>query len=837
MSTKTDREKSHGDADDKMLKNITLKYRMILGGIVAVFIPFFISGIIVYFYLSKSLIEITNSKSLIIVEDISGLIEATIMQEIKLASAIAATPDIVEDSVEGDYFHIQKDLESIHKRIGRKEFTIFVTDKHGISKADAVFQGQIGLNLSDRNYFLKAIEGKTSVAGPLLPRGNVAPGQPIFVVSAPIQKDDQFYGIVALAFNSSFIVNIILNKRVLHTGYAYIVDSEGLILFHPRKELMLNFRLLDQPGLEEMREVVESKKTGTASYTFEGVEKIAGLTSMNLTDWTVVFAQNKDEIMSPVNKILLALLMSGITFLIITIAFIIVFSGKISNPIQEVMEMMRQVTQHSTEIILQIGLDRKIIYANPAFEKISGVTAEDLIGDELDLTNTNNIPEKVIWDSLEAGTPWSGRIIVQSKKPDSVTLDVILIPIRNDHGVMQGYLEIGRDITAELMFEKRLQQSQKLEAIGTLAGGIAHDFNNILSGIFGYAELSMMKKTYDNHTEEYLREIIKASERARDLISQILTFSRQAEVEFRPLLPKTVLKEALKLLRASIPATINIQSNINSDSAIMAEPTQIHRIVMNLFTNAVHAIGDHTGTIKLELEDFYVDEEFKKMHPNINNGDHVIIRISDTGKGIEPELLDQIFEPFFTTKSQEKGTGLGLSVVHGIVKKIKGIITAYSEVGKGAIFNIIIPVTEVEDSKINQNDSTIKAGTERVAVIDDEIAITTTMQSILTNFGYKVTAFTDSVEALETLKTNPDNFDIIVTDYTMPKITGLEIAKTLMEAGINIPVVLISGYIGDNIENAARSIGVSELVTKPINSYQLTDAIKRALKENQCESE
>ena len=406
----------------------------------------------------------------------------------------------------------------------------------------------------------------------------------------------------------------------------------------------------------------------------------------------------------------------------------------------------------------------------------------------------------------------------------------MLVPLRDERGAIQGYAEIGRDVTSELMFEKRLLQAQKLESIGTLAGGIAHDFNNILSGIFGYAELALMKKDFDSETEGYIKHIISASERARDLVSRILTFSRNTEVEIRPLLPQPVIKEALKLLRSSIPATIDIRSNLNSDSAIVAESTQIHQVIMNLFTNAVHAIGEGAGTITLELEDYPVDEEFVKTHPNIKQGKYVRLRVSDTGSGMEQETMDRIFEPFFTTKPQGQGTGLGLSVVHGIVNNLGGIITAYSEIGKGTAINIFIPCVEVDDSELDRQDLRIKGGSDRIAIIDDETAIATTLQNILTNLGYKVTAFTDGIEAQKAIQTNPNDYDIVITDYSMPKITGLEVAKNLKEAGIAVPVILTSGYFGNIIENKARYAGISELVTKPINTYQLTDAIHKILK-------
>ena len=448
------------------------------------------------------------------------------------------------------------------------------------------------------------------------------------------------------------------------------------------------------------------------------------------------------------------------------------------------MEMVSQVARHATEALLQIGPDRKIFFANPAFEKITGIKAKDVIGTKPVLVNPGGLPEESIWQDLESGNPWSGHLEFRNDGQKSAAiLDVMIVPMRDDRGRIQGYLEIGRDITDELMFEKRLNQTQKLEAIGTLAGGIAHDFNNILSIIFGYAELSLLQADLDPKVKDHLRQIVTASERARSLVTQILSFSRQSKMELVPFKLESVVKEALKLLRASTPAFIRIDSNITSSSAVMAEPTRIHQVVMNLFTNAVHAIGDNPGTITLALENFMVDQEFIKTHPGIEQGKHIILRISDTGCGMTPETVEHIFDPFFTTKAQGKGTGLGLSVVHGIIKKMNGIITVYSRAGKGTVFNVVIPCIEEDESGLEETHSPLRRGTERIALIDDEADIVSSLQSILTNMGYRVTAFTDSLGALSEIQSCPGEFDLIITDYTMPGITGLELAGKLSQAG------------------------------------------------------
>lgn len=812
-----------------MLKNVALKYRMILGGVAAVFIPFMIAGIIVYVLLSGALMEMTRERSVRVAMDMAALIDANLMQEIKLASSIAADPTVVRASRSGDYRDVQAKLEALYKRIGRPFFTLFVLDRKGIVRVDAQFPRQMGVNLSDRDYFLRAREGKTSVTGPVPARGPSTPGDPIVIVSAPIREDNEFRGVICIPFDPNFLGAIVSQVRTGKTGYAYLVNSEGLVLAHPKKEYVLRVRLQDHPGTEEIYKLVQAGRTGTASYYSGGARKVAGLTTMQLTGWTVAFAQNRDEVMAPVNRILWIMLVSGILFLIMTITTIVIVSSRLSSPVQRLLERMKKMTEHSTEIILQIGPDRKIAFANPAFERITGTRPEEVIGTEPDFANPHNIPPDVIWDSLNSGTPWSGRVSLQAIDGTPVTLDVMVIPLRNSNGTVEGYLEIGRDVTKELMFENRMQQSQKLQAIGTLAGGIAHDFNNILSGILGYAELALITGKNDGETERFLEEIIKAAQRAGELVGQILTFSRQTEVELRPILPGPILEEASKLLRASAPASIDIRLRIDSRSAILAEPTQIHQIVMNLFTNAVHAIELEQGTITVELEDLVVDDDLAKAHPDMRPGRHIALSVSDTGSGMEQEIVDRIFEPFFTTRPQGKGTGLGLSVVHGIVKELGGMIELKSQAGKGTTFSIYIPCTDMDAAGPSREASPTEKRRYRIVLIDDEEAILTTAGAILTQLGHKVTVFANGLDALEAVKENPHDFDLVITDHSMPKITGVEIARSLRENGIDIPVILTSGYLAHTMGDEIRDVGVSEVMTKPITTQQLTETIGRVL--------
>ena len=632
--------KSNGKNRDAL----SLKDKLILTGVACVFFPFFIAALIIYFQLSDALLELSKEKSLHMAKDISASIDNILIQEIKLAQSIAADPDIVEASKSGDYATAQLELESIYERIGKSYFTIFLTDEHGTTRADAFFKEKIGLNLSDRDYFIKSKKGISTVAGPMISRAT--PNDIIIVVCTPIYKNDKFYGIVGVPFRIDFLVKIISQQNKGKAGYSFLFDNSGLIIAHPNIDYILKLNLFDMPGTEKIKKSIEVNQSDVIPYSFNGVDTIAGLSKFRHVAWIAAYAQDQEEIIAPVNKIIKSIFITGSIVLLVTILGILLFTRRISTPIQKMMEMMKQITKYSTEAILQIGLDKKIIYANPAYEKIAGLKAGDITGSEPCLKNTGDLDQQVIWESIESGNSWSGRVLLEGQNSRLITLEIMLVPLRDEKGAIHGYLQIGRDVTTELMFKKRLQQSQKLEAIGTLAGGIAHDFNNILSAIFGYAELCLMEETSMPEVKKYIEQIRAVSERARDLVKQILTFSRKTEVDRRPLKPKFILKEALKLLRASIPATIDIQSELGCDSVIMGEPTQLHQIVMNLFLNAAHAIGDRAGQIVLKLEDFWADSEFCSAHPGIRNGKYVKMSVSDTGNGIDPRISEKYLNRF-----------------------------------------------------------------------------------------------------------------------------------------------------------------------------------------------
>jgi signal transduction histidine kinase/CheY-like chemotaxis protein len=379
--------------------------------------------------------------------------------------------------------------------------------------------------------------------------------------------------------------------------------------------------------------------------------------------------------------------------------------------------------------------------------------------------------------------------------------------------------------------ETQLQQMMKLQAIGTLAGGIAHDFNNILFPIVGYTELTMDDIPPDSQARKNLEEVLKAANRAKELVQQILTFSRQNGQERKPLKVQTLIKETLKLLRATIPSSIEIHSSVDEDCGpVNGDPTQIHQVIMNLCTNAYHALQETGGKLEVSLKETNLGHEQSLERVGMKPGRHLELTVKDNGHGMTPLVLERIFEPYYTTKEQGKGTGLGLSVIHGIIKNHGGDISVSSQPGAGSTFSVYLPVIddiEVEIEPVKTASAT--NGNERILLIDDEEQIIDLERRILENLGYKVTPKTDSEEALEEFSARPDRFDLVITDMTMPKITGDRLARKLMEINPQIPVILCTGFNEAISEEKALAMGIDKFVMKPIVKDELAYTIRTVL--------
>ena len=498
-------------------------------------------------------------------------------------------------------------------------------------------------------------------------------------------------------------------------------------------------------------------------------------------------------------------------------------------------EKYRTVLEANPDPVVVYDMKGKVIYFNPAFTRVFGWTLAERLGKKMDvfvpeeaLRETKMMIEKV----LTGERFFNIETRRYNKNGETIPVSISGAIYKDKNGNPIGSVINLRDISLQKKLEAQLQQAQKMEAIGTMAGGIAHDFNNILSSVIGYTELTLDSEKKGTFQYKNLQEVLSAGNRARDLVKQILTFSRQVDHEQKPIQLKPQIKEALKMIRASIPSTIEIDQNLQSDELIMADPTQIHQILMNLCTNAAHAMENNGGRLTVSLMDADLDSEFISRHPNLKPGSYINLIISDTGHGISPDVMEKIFDPFFTTKEKGKGTGLGLSVVHGIVRSCGGEIFAYSEPGKGSTFKICLPVIKGRFKLEESAERPIPTGVERILFIDDEPVIMEMGKQILESLGYDVVARNSSIEALELFKEKKDNFDLVITDMTMPHITGEKLAEKLMQIRPDIPVILCTGFSSMIDERKALGIGIRAFITKPVLKREIAEAIREVLDKN-----
>jgi len=508
---------------------------------------------------------------------------------------------------------------------------------------------------------------------------------------------------------------------------------------------------------------------------------------------------------------------------------------------KEMEEKYRNIFENALDGIYQATMEGRFLSANPAFARILGYDSpEELISGVEDIAQRIYVQPELQSEYLrileENGVVQNYEAEFFRKDGSRIWGSLTARLVRDVDGRIR-YLEgIAKDITERKSLEKQFFESQKIEAIGTLAGGIAHDFNNILGAIIGYTELAMGENQIELR-EQHLQEALKGAERAKNLVKQILTFSRQDHHEKKPVEMKFLLKEAMKFLRASIPTTIEITQQITNESCtIMADPTQMHQIIMNLCTNAAHAMKQTGGILKIELSIIELAKEEFPRHPDRKSGPYIKLIISDTGHGIDAAHIQRIFDPFFTTKSQEEGTGLGLSVVYGIVKAHGGMIDVYSEPGNGARFEVYLPrVNDKETANVIIPETAV-GGIERILFVDDEQALVDLGTRMFSSLGYEVTGITCSMAALDLFLSNPKNFDIVITDMTLPKMTGIDLSREILQIRPDIPIILCSGIREPDTEEQVKSLGISAYLTKPLTKKELSRVIRDTLDGHQDNS-
>jgi len=496
----------------------------------------------------------------------------------------------------------------------------------------------------------------------------------------------------------------------------------------------------------------------------------------------------------------------------------------------------RDIFENAVMGIYQTTPEGQFISVNPAFARILGYDSPEGV-----LKSVTDISRQVY-----ANPEWRTEFTEILEKHGTVkdfevqfirndkTLAWINLngrAVRNNEGEISYYEGTIQDITDRKLLESRLLQSQKMEAIGTLAGGIAHDFNNILSAIIGYTEITK-GRLQQPELQHHLERVLEASCRARDLVAQILTFSRKAEREMTEVNVTSLIKESLKLLRATLPSTIEIRSNIvSTEGIILGDPTQIHQIVMNLCTNAAHAMRDEGGILEVGLTCEEITSEPSILYQDLTPGRFMKLTVSDTGTGIAPEIINRIFDPFFTTKKHGEGTGIGLSVVYGIVKECGGTVLVQSTPGAGSTFSVYLPAIEHEQEIKTELKAPIPGGSESILFIDDESVLAEMGQNILEGLGYTVVSSTNSIDALEMFHMHPHQFDLVITDMTMPGLTGKGLAEELMKIRPDIPIMLCTGYSDLITEEEAKNLGITEFIMKPISLREFSQAVRKVLDE------
>lgn len=508
----------------------------------------------------------------------------------------------------------------------------------------------------------------------------------------------------------------------------------------------------------------------------------------------------------------------------------------------------RLLAENASDIIFTADKNFRLTYVSPSVEKVTGYSPEEVIQQNLKDLLTPASFEKAIRAyrkgmELEASGLRELRktITLQleeyRKNGSTISVETTVTPLRDQQNQLTGFWGITRDITERKKVEnererlqRQVQQAQKMESIGVLAGGIAHDFNNILSTIIGYTELAQMKLNNKRGIDNELDKIMKAAIRNRDLVKHILTFSRQSVIIREPMDIVPVMKETLKFIRASLPSTIEIRHNFAVlERLVVADATQIHQIVMNLCTNAAYAMKEKGGILDIGLKEIVLNAQTRHKLKSLQPGRYLQLTITDTGSGISDRIIGRIFDPFFTTKERGEGTGMGLSVLHGIVMDMGGAVSVYSEPNVGTSFHVLFPIYTGQKVISDISPLLTPKGTGTIILVDDEEGIALSGQGILEQLGYHVIALTNPLEALDAINANPEGVDLILTDLTMPVMTGLELSVRIKDIKPGIPIILCTGFGIEITQQRLKEAGIHDMVMKPMVASELAQAVFQAL--------
>ena len=495
---------------------------------------------------------------------------------------------------------------------------------------------------------------------------------------------------------------------------------------------------------------------------------------------------------------------------------------------------LKRAVESAAEVIMVTAPDGTIQYVNPAFTEVTGFTPGEAVGKKPNILKSGKQDRafyEALWATLLAGETWSGRLVNMKKNGGLYTEEATISPVLDSKSKILNFVAVKRDITEQLDADRRLQQAQKLEALGTLAGGIAHDFNNVLAAIIGYGQMASEEAAEDSEARSDVEHMLAAAQRAKDLVRQILTFSRQGEEQRRPVKIHLIVGEALRLLRPGLPSTIDIREDIDKNCRpVFADPTQIHQVVMNLCTNAYYAMRESGGVLEVSLTEVKVNGSGFRTNLALADGAYAKLSITDTGCGMDADTLDRMYDPFFTTKAPGEGTGLGLATVHGIISRQGGAIDVDTRPGAGTRFDIYLPCHE-DSAEIDppRPGTPIRGRGETIMVVDDEANLVEMLSRELGRLGYSTVPVVSSLKAIDLFRAHPEIYDMIITDQTMPKVTGEALAREVLRIRPEIPIIMLSGWSKPEVQEEARKLGVRSFISKPFDLGVITHEIRALL--------
>jgi PAS domain S-box-containing protein len=787
---------------------------------------------------------------------------------------------------------IESKLKRLLEVFPKFENGIFLLDPSGVLWVDYPAHPEAqGVSFAHREYFRRTMEQQGGVIS--VPYRSARTGELVITFTSLLRGPSrEVLGVLGCSIRllSPDSLGGIHSVKIGQTGYVYIMDTSRLMLLHPDAERILQRDV--PPGVNQLFDAAIEGFEGVGESTnSRGIPMLVSFRHIPGTDWILAAQQMQSEAYAPIREARIRIVFGILIAILGSVLVGVISIRKITAPLRKLRDAAQhyghQVDEHQSsaqqmkedlrkeltpmrrgdeigdltyafldmvdrlgrtldslsaaardwertfdsvpEAIFILDRDNRILRLNRAGSELLSVRHEEAVGQPCYrlMHGTNHPPAYC----PHVRTLATGEVARQEMRDplSNQIYDLTTTPLMDDQGHLIGTVHVTRDITEKEGLARQLRQAQKMEAIGTLAGGIAHDFNNILSAVMGYTELTLLDLTPESRGRRFLTESLSAANRAKDLVKQILTFTRQQEQERKPVQMGAIVKETLKLLRASLPATIQIHHDIASTGVVLADPTHIHQILMNLCTNAHHAMRDRGGVLEVSLDDIAVDGSAGALL-GLKPGPYLELIVSDTGHGMEPSVVERIFDPYFTTKRTGEGTGLGLAVVHGIVKNSAGAIKVFSDPAKGSSFHVYLPRMDLPEAESNESlPRELPSGQERILFVDDEPALVTIAGSMLEELGYSVTVMTRSQGALELVQAEPHSFDLVITDQTMPGITGTSLAQEIFRIRPDMPMILCTGFSQEITGDSASAMGFREFLMKPLAMGDLARAVRSAL--------